>query len=329
MSEFIGITGGMLILIAGGVLLVRGASQAADSFGISPMMVGLVVVGFGTSMPELVVNAVSALNNETELAFGNVVGSNIANLALVLGVAALISPLTLQGSLVRRELPLLILVTTIIAVMGLDNFLEGQDRIIGRSDSIILLLLFSVFVYGLVLDLLRVDGTDHLLVEVSDHPKAVTPPASNWQWALILGGCALLYFGGDLTVRSAAGMSAQLGVPAATVGLFVVAIGTSLPELITSIIAALRGESDLAIGNVIGSNLFNSLVALPTSGLIATITVPDGGITDLGVSWLLAIMLIPIFLLGKARLDRPVGTMFVMAYLGYAAYRTVGSTVSF
>ena len=97
------------------------------------MMVGLVVVGFGTSMPELVVNAVSALNNETELAFGNVVGSNIANLALVLGVAALISPLTLQGSLVRRELPLLILVTTIIAVMGLDNFLEGQDRIIGRS----------------------------------------------------------------------------------------------------------------------------------------------------------------------------------------------------
>lgn len=327
MSEFIGITGGMFLLIAGGVLLVRGASQAADSFGISPAMVGLVVVGFGTSMPELVVNAVSAMNNQTELAFGNVVGSNIANLALVLGVAALISPLALQGSLVRRELPLLILATTIIAVMGLDDLLEGHDKIIGRSDSIILLLLFSVLVYSLVLDLLQTDETEHLLLEVSDHPRAVTPPASNWQWVFILGGCALLYFGGDLTVRSAVGMSARLGVPAATVGLFVVAIGTSLPELATSIIAALRGESDLAIGNVIGSNLFNILVALPTSGLIATIPVPDGGMTDLAVSWVLAILLIPVFLLGKARLGRLQGAMLLMAYLGYAAYRTVGSTV--
>lgn len=329
MSEFIGIAGGMLLLITGGVLLVRGASQAADSLGVSPMMVGLVVVGFGTSMPELVVNAVSALNNETALAFGNVVGSNIANLALVLGVAALISPLTLQGSLVRRELPLLILVTTIIAVMGLDNLLEGQSRIIGRSDSIILLLLFSVFVYSLVLDLLHTDETERLLLEVSDHPGTMTPATSNWQWVFILGGCALLYFGGGLTVRSAVAMSAQLGIPAATVGLFVVAIGTSLPELVTSIIAALRGESDLAIGNVIGSNLFNSLVVLPTSGLIARIPVPNGGITDLAVSWTFAILLIPIFLLGKAKLGRPVGLMFVLAYLGYATYRTVGPAVPF
>lgn len=316
-----------MLLITGGVLLVRGASQAANSLGISPMIVGLVVVGFGTSMPELVVNAVSALNNQTELAFGNVVGSNIANLGLVLGAAALISPLKLQGALVRRELPLLILVTTIIAVMGLDNLLDGQNRIIGRSDSIILFLLFSVFVYSLVLDLLRADETDHLLLEVTDHPGTVTPSASNWQWVFILGGCALLYLGGDLTVRSAVGVSAQLGIPTATVGLFVVAIGTSLPELVTSIIAALRGESDLAIGNVIGSNLFNSLVALPASGLIARVPVPDGGITDLAVSWIFAILLIPIFLLGKARLGRPVGAMFLLAYLGYATYRTVGPTL--
>jgi cation:H+ antiporter len=329
LSEFIGIAGGMLLLITGGVLLVRGASQAANSLGISPMIVGLVVVGFGTSMPELVVNAVSALNNQTELAFGNVVGSNIANLGLVLGAAALISPLKLQGALVRRELPLLILVTTIIAVMGLDNLLDGQNRIIGRSDSIILFLLFSVFVYSLVLDLLRADETDHLLLEVTDHPGTVTPSASNWQWVFILGGCALLYLGGDLTVRSAVGVSAQLGIPTATVGLFVVAIGTSLPELVTSIIAALRGESDLAIGNVIGSNLFNSLVALPASGLIARVPVPDGGITDLAVSWIFAILLIPIFLLGKARLGRPVGAMFLLAYLGYATYRTVGPTLPF
>jgi cation:H+ antiporter len=321
LSAFIGVAAGLLLLIVGGAALVRGASQAADRFGLSPMIVGLVVVGFGTSMPELVVNVASALNNETDLAFGNVVGSNIANLALVLGIAALISPLTLQGAMVRRELPLLILATTIIAVMGIDDVLEGQGRIIGLSDSIILLLLFSIFVYSLVLDYLQNDGTDHLLLEISDHPKAVTPTASNWQWVLIVGGCVLLYFGGDLTVSSAVSISSQLGVPPAIVGLFVVAVGTSLPELVTSIIAALRGESDLAVGNVIGSNLFNSLVVLPASGLLAEIPVPDGGIIDLAVSLVLAILLIPFFLFGKARLGRPVGAMLLLLYVGYAVYR--------
>ena len=142
-------------------------------------------------------------------------------------------------------------------------------------------------------------------------------------------GLILLIWGADRFVHGAAAMARNLGVAPLMIGLTIVSFATSAPEILVSVVASLRGEPDLAIGNVIGSNLFNSLVALPTSGLIATITVPDGGITDLGVSWLLAIMLIPIFLLGKARLDRPVGAMFVMAYLGYAAYRTVGSTVSF
>jgi cation:H+ antiporter len=321
MLSIAGITAGIILLIAGGALLVRGASEIAASLGVSPMVIGLTVVGFGTSSPELVVNVMGALNGATELAFGNVVGSNISNLGLILGIAAIIAPIAIQGGVVRRELPLLLLVTTMMTVMALDGPLQGMPAIIGRSDSVVLMLMFCIFVYITVIDVMGIRQQDKLLIEVVEHPGVVTPAASRFQWLLVAVGVVLLFVGGEMTIRYGVALSTELGVPAAVVGLFVVAIGTSMPELATSIIAAIKKESDLALGNIIGSNIFNSLVVLPASGVVAAIKVPEGGVGDLVVSWVFAALLVPIFYLRRGRLGRGFGVLLIAGYLAYAVYR--------
>ena len=310
-----------MLLVGGGALLVRGASEIAESLGISPMVIGLTVVAFGTSMPELIVNALSALDGETELAFGNVVGSNISNLALVLGAAAVIAPISVQGALVKREIPLLLLATTIMSVMALDNWVDGQPAMIGRSDAITLLLLFCIFLYVTAMDFVQLQRRDPFLSDVGDYPLTAIDPASRFRWPLTLGGCVMLFFGGNLTVDSAVTLAAWFGVSETIIGLFVVAIGTSMPELVTSIIAAMRKESDLALGNVVGSNLFNSLFVLPIGALIRPIPVPEGGLLDLAVSWLLVAILIPLFIFGKATLSRGVGVLLLLLYCSYAIIR--------
>ncbi len=321
MLSFLGIALGITLLIGGGTLLVRGASEIAAGFGISPMVVGLTIVGFGTSSPELVVNVVGALQGETGLAFGNVVGSNISNLALVLGAAAIMCPIAIQGEVVRRELPLLLLATTMMTVMALDGPLEGMPAVLGRTDAIILMLVFCIFIYITGLDFARSRRQDPLLADIQESPVVVTPKEGRFRWLMVAGGFVLLFVGGEMTVRYGVAFAEQIGVSATVVGLFVVAIGTSMPELVTSIIAAIRRESDLALGNVIGSNIFNSLMVLPTSGVIAQIPVPQGGVGDLILSWLLAAALLPIFFFGKAYLGRVSGAVFLLVYLGYAAAR--------
>ena len=312
---------GLILLLGGGALLVRGACQIANAYGVSPLVIGLTVVGFGTSAPELVVNVIGASSGATDLAFGNVVGSNISNLALVLGAAAIMTPITIQSGLVKREIPLLLLATTIVTVMALDGILESRTPAITRSDAIVLLLLFGIFIYTNVLDFVQAKNADQLLEEVQDYPLIATQPASPWRWATTFGGIALLYAGGSLTVSGAAEVAELLGVSATTIGLFVVAIGTSLPELVTSIIASLKKESDLALGNIIGSNLFNTLAVLPVSGLVAPVEIPDGGVTDLIMSWVLAAILLPVFFLGRAHLGRAMGVLLLLAYGSYAYYR--------
>lgn len=312
---------GLVLLVGGGALLVRGASEIATSLGVSPLVVGLTVVGFGTSSPELVVNVIGAARGATDLAFGNVVGSNISNLALVLGAAALMAPIRIRSALVRRELPLLLLGTTILTVMALDGALEGRSPVISRSDAIVLLLLFGIFIYTNVLDFFQTRHKDSLLLEMSDYPLIATDSADPWRWPMAIGGMVTLFIGGQMTVTGATDLAINLGISATTVGLFVVAIGTSLPELVTSIIAAAKKEADLALGNVIGSNLFNSLVVLPASGLVASVPIPEGGVGDLVMSWGLAAFLVPVFFLGKAYLGRAIGIFLLLVYATYAAWR--------
>jgi cation:H+ antiporter len=324
MFSFLGIVLGVTLLIAGGAMLVRGASEIAAGFGVSPMVVGLTIVGFGTSSPELIVNVIGAIRGATGLAFGNVVGSNISNLGLVLGVAAIMSPIAIKSEVVRREVPLLLLATTMITVMALDGPLEGMPAAIGRTDSIILLLMFCIFIYLIAGDILRIPREDALLVDIAEYPIILAPPKRRLRWVLVFSGCVLLFAGGEFTIRNGVAFADQLGISTTVVGLFVIAVGTSMPELTTSIIAVLRRESDLALGNIIGSNIFNSLIVFPASGVISQVPVPKGGVGDLVLSWLLAAALIPIFFWGKAKLGRLAGTTFCLTYCTYAVIRVIG-----
>ena len=323
MTELAGLAFGIALLLGGGTLLVRGASAVATRYGISPMIVALTVVAFGTSAPELVVNVVGAARGATELAFGNVVGSNISNLALVLGAAALMAPLTIQGQIVRREVPLLLLATSVMTVMALDGPLEGRDAVIDYSDAAVLLLLFGIFVYNTASDVRQVSEPDALIGHIESSPLVGTQPESRFGWLFVATGIALLFVGGEMSIRSGVAVADGFGISPTLVGLFMVAVGTSMPELVTSMIAAARRESDLAVGNVVGSNIFNSLMVLPASGLTAPIAVPRGGVSDLLVSWVLAAILIPLFVFGRARLGRTTGGILLLAYAAYVIVRVV------
>ncbi len=318
---FLGLFAGILALILGGSLLVRGASEVAAGLGVSPLVVGLTIVGFGTSSPELVVNIFGSLRGVTEIAFGNVVGSNITNIGLVLGAAAIVMPITLESQLIKREVPLLILVMTIMTVMALDGLLQGEAAIISRSEGIVLMLLFCIFFYVNTMDMLEIRKSDPISGEIADHPLIETVSASRFRWAYVAAGFALLFLGGELTITNGVTLASNLGVSATLIGLFAVAIGTSMPELVTSIVAAMRNEPDLALGNVIGSNIFNSLIVLPTSAVITSVTVPEGGVLDLLVSWGFVVLLIPFFILGEARLSRAAGVFLIVLYGLYAINR--------
>jgi len=326
MLSFLGIVAGLVILLLGGTALVGGASQLASRLGVPPMIVGLTIVGFGTSSPELVVNIIGGIQGETALAFGNVVGSNISNLALVLGAAACLQKIEIHGSVIRRELPLLLLVTTIMTVMALDNVLAGGAAMIGRTDAVVLILMFAIFVYITVQDIMLARSKDRLLDEVADYPLVRIELGKRFLWASIIVGFVLLFIGGEMTVRYSVAFASSIGIPSDVIGLVIVAVGTSLPELVTSIIAAWRKESDLALGNILGSNVFNSLIVLPVSALISDVAIPDGGVGDLIVSWMLAAVLVPIFYFGRRTLGRTSGIMLLLAYVSYMTVRVLGST---
>ena len=314
---FLGIT----ILIGGGYLLVHGASEIATKLGASPLLIGLTVVGFGTSAPELIINITGSLNDATSLAFGNVIGSNISNLALILGAAALMAPITIQGTLVRREVPLLLLATSVVLVMALDGPLEGQAAMISRSESIVLLVLFCIFLYISVMDILALRTPDPILADIQDNPFIDMHLFSRHRWLLVFSGTILLALGGEITVRSGMAISESFGISEAVVGLIFIAVGTSMPELATSIIAVVRKESDLALGNIVGSNIFNTLIVLPAGGMISQIPIPPGGVGDIILSWFLTALLIPIFFLGDGRLDRKLGVVLLLAYFSYVFLR--------
>ena len=318
---------GLMLLLVGGTALVAGASGVARRYGVSPLVVGLTVMAFGTSSPELMVNVVGALRGESELAFGNVAGSNLANLGLVLGIAALIKPTRIEGLLVRRELPFLLLGTCILLVLMLDRPLEGAAAIVSRSDGLVLLLLFSVFVYIMVSDFLttRQDALLDNMRELNDALSGSREMDTRAYWIYLAGGVVGLGLGGHLTIVYGSAFAASLGVSPLVIGLIVVAIGTSLPELVTSAIAAFKNECDLCVGNVVGSNIFNSLVVLPISALLRPMPIPAGGLFDIFLSLVFAVVIILVFFFGKGLMDRRMGLLFIVFYLGYMVQRVTGA----
>ena len=314
---------GLFLLLAGGAAMVRGASGLAEDYGVPPLVVGLTVVAVGTSSPELVVNVLGALKGQSELAFGNITGSNLANLGLVLGSAAIITPMSLQGKIIRRELPLLLLGTTVLLSMTLDPLLRGERSFIDRSDGLIMLLLFGIFIYLTVADFMRQDHDP--LVATIDGLNIVSHAEKRTNWLLVFGGVIGLAIGGQLTIVHGSDLAESLGVPPVIVGMLVIAVGTSLPELITSVFAAMKGEADLCVGNVIGSNIFNCLFVLPISALVNPLMVPEGGGLDILVSLIFAFFLIPIFIFGRGIMNRQFGILLVIAYLAYMAFRVTAT----
>jgi len=314
---------GLMLLLIGGTGLVRGASGIASQHGVPPLLVGLTVVAFGTSAPELVVNIIGALRDETELAFGNVVGSNLANLGLVLTAAALIKPMKIEGQIVRRELPLLLLGSTVLLVMALDEVLDGTPARISRSDGIILLLLFTIFIYLTISDALRL-RQDPLIQNMNAIRTMIPQPLStglhaDWLYAGV--GIVLLAIGGHMTISQGSKLAELLGLSPVVIGMLVVAIGTSLPELVTAIIAAWNNESDLCVGNVIGSNIFNFLLVLPVSAMIRPLGLPAGGIVDILVCLAFSAALLFVFFYGRATMNRRIAGAMLFCYLGYMSLR--------
>ncbi len=314
---------GLVMLTAGAEWLVRGAAKLALAVGISPLVIGLTVVAFGTSAPELAVSIQSAFAGQADIAMGNVVGSNIANILLILGLSALVAPLVVHQQLVRLDVPLMIGVSVVAALFALD----GK---VGRLEGIVL---FSgIVTYTIFLVIKSRRESDTSVVEEYEKEFGKEPPRGTRQIALnllLVGvGLALLTFGSRFLVDGAVALARFFGVSEVVIGLTIVAVGTSLPELATSVVAAARGERDIAAGNVVGSNIFNLLSVLGATAAVA----PDGvavtrSLLNFDIPFMVAVAVacLPIFFTGN-RIARWEGGLFVGYYVAYAAYLVLNAT---
>jgi cation:H+ antiporter len=301
------VAAGAILLYGGGESLVSGASALARTLGMSPLVVGLTVVAFGTSAPELAATLAASLQGSPEIAFGNVVGSNIFNVGLILGVAALIFPLAARARFLRREMPFL------IGTSALMLLLVRNGRV-GRGEGAVLLALFAAYLW---LILRKDEESTRVAAEFAQEYGKVTAPL----WASVLRvvvGIAVLVVGAKILVMGAVGVARSFGISERVIGLTLVAFGTSLPELASSIVAAVRREGDIVLGNIVGSNIFNVLAILGTASLTVPIDLQVGVDTwvDLGVMLAFSVALWP-FLHTQRRLDRWEGLVLLA---GFAAY---------
>jgi len=310
--------GGLAALVLGANLLVRGASKLALSFGISPLVVGLTVVAFGTSAPEVAVSVGAALEGQTDIALGNVVGSNIFNVLFILGVSALITPLVVNVQLIRQEVPIMIGASLLLLALSLDGTL-------GVVDGAVLFALLIAYTLFLI-----VQSRRETQVAQDGYARENRPAeAGAWdaklpaQIALIVAGLVALVFGSEWLVTASVAFARALGVSDVVIGLTIVAAGTSMPEVAASITAAIKGERDIAVGNVVGSNTFNILGCLGLSSLVAG----SGGLGvassilafDIWVMLAVALACLPVFMSGR-EIARWEGAVFVAYYVAYVAY---------
>jgi cation:H+ antiporter len=313
---------GLVVLVIGADLLVRGASRLALRFGISPLVIGLTVVAFGTSAPELAVSVQSGLDGQADIAVGNVVGSNIFNVLAVLGLSALIAPLVVHQQLVRFEVPLVVGLSVLVLLMT-------RDGRIGLLDG--LLLVSGLVAYTALV--VRQSRREAAAVE-AEYAREFGAAPSGWlarlpvQIALILAGLGLLVLGASWLVDSAVAIARALEISEAVIGLTIVAAGTSFPELATSVVATIRGERDIAVGNVVGSSMFNLLgilgiAALATPGGLAV--APGLIYFDIPVMIAVAFACLPIFASGN-RIARWEGALFLVYYAIYIAYLVLAAT---
>jgi cation:H+ antiporter len=315
-STILSLIGGLIILVAGAEVLVRGASHLALALGISPLVIGLTVVAFGTSSPELAINLQAAFLGEADIALGNVVGSNIFNILVILGISAMIIPLVVHQQLIRLDIPIMIGLSILVFLMSLDGRL-------GRIDGLILVSLLLVY---LIFVLLRSRQESQEVEQEYEHEFGREPKHSGGKIALDLGmmviGLGMLVLGSRWLVDGAVAIARIYQVSELVIGLTLVAAGTSLPEVATSVVAALRQERDIAVGNAVGSNIFNLLSVLGLTGLISPngIPVPQSAlIFDIPVMIVVAAAVLPIAFTGS-QIARWEGGLFFLYFVAYNTY---------
>lgn len=299
---------GLILLVLGGEGLVRGSSALASRFGVTPLLIGLTIVAFGTSSPELVVSLQAALKGNSDISLGNIIGSNIGNIGLILGISALIMPLKVQVQIIRKEIPFMILISILIAalILTVDSF--------SFVHGLIFFLMLMTYIFFAIKNSKKEVITKEIIEEYT--PQKLNAVLSI---VFIIAGLAGLVFGSDLFVKGAVEVAKIFGISDLVIGLTIVAVGTSLPELVTSVIAAIKKETDIAIGNIVGSNIFNILGILGITGMVKEINLNSITYADLGVFILFAVLILPLSRT-KFVLQRWEGALLLSVYAGYVVY---------
>ena len=314
MLDVVFLVGGLALILLGANGLTDGAAAVAKRFQISDLVIGLTIVAFGTSAPELVISVMSALSGSADMAIGNVVGSNLFNALAIIGVTAMVMPIKVGEGTLSKEIPLVVLASIVLAFMGNDVLLDnGEANVISRIDGLVLLAFFMIFL-RYTFAIARNGNEEAEGEEIKEMPM--------WKSVLfIVGGLAGLVYGGQLFVDGASGIASSLGVSESTIGLTIVAGGTSLPELATSVTAALKKNPGIAIGNVIGSNLFNIFLVLGCSATISPL--PMGGINNIDISALVGSAVL-FWIVGwffkKRTITRSEGALLTACYIAYTVF---------
>lgn len=313
--DLLWIVAGLVMILVGSDWLVEGASGIARKYGISEFIIGMTIVGIGTSMPELVSSAISAVGGHGDMALGNVTGSNICNVLLILGVTALISPIPYTKSNVRKDIPFAILVSLFLILMLYNGFgLLGAMGTpgISRIDALYLLLIFVIFM---------IDSFKSAKNGAAEEEEVAKPMPMGKAIVLILLGLAGLIFGGRFFVDHTVSIAERFHVSEAFISITLMAVGTSLPELATCVVAALKGKNQLALGNVIGSNIFNIALIIGVSGVISPFEIASISTVDMAMVLVASLMLLmAAFTFKKGKLDRVEGAIYLLCYIGYIVY---------
>lgn len=319
---------GLALILAGANYLVDGSSSIARKFGLSDFIVGITIVAIGTSAPEMAVSFISAVKGNTDMAVGNAIGSNIFNTLVILGLTATIFPIGLTGNNIRKDIPFGFLAAAVLCVIGLDKYIDGTpESLISRTDGILLLLFFTVFmVYTLysakAVSPAETAGSNYdrpspaeSLADIPDK-SGEKHRKTGVSALMIIGGLAGLIYGGDLFIGSAGSIARKIGISEAVIAITLMAGGTSLPELASSLVAAYKKKTDLALGNILGSNIANIFLILGGSAVIRPLGMENIGVLDLGTLLLSSLLIfVTAFTFQKKRIDRPEGIIFLILYV--------------
>lgn len=318
---------GMILLIKGADFFVSGASSVAKKMKVPSLFIGLTIVALGTSLPELSVSVTSAFSNNIDLSVGNIIGSNLLNMLFILGLVAIFSPVPMSKLTKKIDLPFLIAVTGILMLFGFDSLLNGEKtNILSRTESIIFLIILILYLYVLISNANRRRKRilkQEKFLNISNSEQTDEKPLKVWQILLcLIFGLAAVVFGGECVSTTAQFLAIKMGMSEALVGLTIVAFGTSLPELVTSVIAAKKGENDLALGNVIGSNIMNISLILGSVGLIAQAPISMTIVVD-SIILFVATMIFAVACFRKENISKREGIVFILLYLSYLAFAIV------